>query len=266
MCPSCRAFITSSDRVCPYCNEPVGPTYVERMPDRKIGGLIPVAQYTTVLILLINAGLFIATQWLSSTIGINMALFAFGGKFGPSIWRDHEWWRLVTAGFLHGGVTHILMNSWALYQLGAQTEELFGTARYLAIYFCATVGGFWLSARMNQGLSIGSSAGIAGLIGAMIAFGVINRSTVGRMIRNFYLQSVVYLIAIGLLPGFNVDNWAHMGGLAAGFAVAYLAGTPIHSTRARESMWRVLAACCVVITAFCFVMVYTHFPALNQLR
>ncbi len=264
MCPGCRAFITTSDRVCPYCNEPVGPRYVERQPDMKIGGLIPQAQYTTVLILMINAGLFIATEWLSRSMGPNLALWAFGGKYGPSIWREHEWWRLVTAGFLHGGFVHILMNSWALYQLGAQVEELFGTARYLTIYFCATVGGFWLSARMNQGLSIGSSAGIAGLIGAMIAFGVINRSTVGRAIRNFYLQAVVYMIAIGLLPG--IDNWAHLGGLTAGFAIAYIAGTPMHSSRTKESMWRVLGTACVLITVFCFAMVYTHFPPPNQLR
>jgi rhomboid protease GluP len=158
------------------------------------------------------------------------------------------------------------MNSWALFQLGAQTEELFGTARYLAIYFVSTIGGFYLSFRMNPGLSIGSSAGIAGLIGAMIAFGVINRSTVGRMIRNFYLQSVVYMLAIGLMPGFRIDNWAHIGGLTAGFALAYVAGTPVHSTRPREAMWRVLAAGCVLTTALCFLMVYLHFPTPDQLR
>ncbi len=265
MCPHCRAFITTSDRVCPYCNENVGPRYVERLPDLKIGGLIPQAQFTTVLILLINAGLFIATQLFARNgVGDNIALWDFGGKYGPSIWQEHEWWRVITAGFLHGGMMHIMMNSWALYQLGMQVEELYGTARYLAIYFCATAGGFYLSARMNPGLSIGSSAGIAGLIGAMVAFGVINRSTVGRAIRNFYLQSVVFLIAMGLIPG--IDNWAHMGGLAAGFCIAYIAGTPIHSSRSKEAMWRVLGTACVLMTVFCFLMVYTHFQSPNQIR
>jgi len=266
MCPNCRAFITTSDRICPYCNEPTGQRYAERQPDLRIGGLIPQAQFTTVLILLINAGLFVATTLVSRTQGENIALWAFGGKFGPSIWQQHQWWRLITAGFLHGGMMHILMNSWALFQLGMQVEELFGTPRYLAIYFFSTLGGFYLSARMNPGLSIGSSAGIAGLIGAMIAFGVINRSTVGRAIRNFYLQSVVFMIAIGLMPGMAIDNWAHLGGLSAGFGLAYLAGTPIHSSRPREAMWRVLATACVLLTAFCFLMVYTHYPTPDQLR
>ena len=56
-----------------------------------------------------------------------------------------------------------------------------------------------------------------GLIGAMIAFGVANRSAIGRAIRNTYGRWVVYIIAFGLIPGLNVDNWAHIGGLAAGF-------------------------------------------------
>lgn len=267
MCPNCRAFITTSDRICPYCNEPVGPKYVERLPETKIGGLIPQGQFTTFLILLINAGLFIATEWVGRTLGDNVTLVAFGGKFGPFIFQEHQWWRLVTAGFLHGGLTHILLNSWALYQLGAQVEELFGTARYLVIYFLSTVGGFYLSAKINpMGLSIGSSAGIAGLIGAMVAFGVMNRSTVGREIRNFYLQSVVFMLAVGFLTGFRIDNWAHIGGVSAGFAVAYIAGTPVRSSHAKEGMWRAIAAACVVITAFCFVMVYAYFPSPDQLR
>lgn len=266
MCPNCRAFITSADSVCPYCSEPVGRTYAERQPDMKIGGLIPQSHFTTVLILLINAGFYIATSWFAGTVGENAALWAFGGKYGPSIWQNHEWWRLVTAGFLHGGLTHILMNSWALFQLGAQVEELFGTSRYLAIYFFSTIGGFFLSARMNPGLSIGSSAGIAGLIGAMVAFGVMNRTTVGKQIRNFYLQSVVFMLAIGLLGGFRIDNWAHIGGLSAGFVIAYIAGTPIRSTHTKEAAWKALAAACVVVTVLCFVMVYTHFPTPDQLR
>jgi len=268
MCPHCRAFITTADSTCPYCNEPVGPKYVERSPDYKIGGLIPQSHFTTILILLINAAIYIATAWMSGSSGPSGAvLLAFGGKWTPAIWQGHEYWRFVAAGFLHGGITHILMNSWALFQLGAQVEELFGTARYLVIYFCSTVGGFYLSAKLSpMTLSIGASAGIAGLIGAMIAFGVMNRSTVGKQIRNFYLQAVVFMLAVGILGGFNIDNWAHVGGVAAGFAVAYVAGTPIHSSRARESMWRVLAVACVLITCFCFFMVYTHFPPMDQLR
>src|ERR1700721_2178211 len=119
MCPNCRAFITTSDRTCPYCNQPVGPRSIDiRQPGAILGGLIPQAHFTTVLILLINGALFLATTYLGRTMGESQALWAFGAKFGPSIWQEHEYWRLVTAGFLHGGWFHILMNSWVLYDLG----------------------------------------------------------------------------------------------------------------------------------------------------
>ncbi len=267
MCPNCRAFITSGDRVCPYCDQPVGARAIDVRDPAPILGLIPAARFTTVLILLINAGFYIATMWLSSNMGgDNMALWALGAKFGPSMWGDHQWWRLVTAGFLHGGLLHIAMNSWVLYDVGAQVEQLYGTSRFLVIYFLGTVAGFFFSVYMNPTLSIGASAGITGLIGAMIAFGMVNRSSVGRAIRNFYVRWVVYILAIGFIGGFGTDNWAHIGGLAGGFVVGYVAGTPVHSSREREAMWRVLAAACILITVFCFWEVYTHFPAPDQLR
>jgi hypothetical protein len=77
---------------------------------------------------------------------------------------------------------------------------------------------------------------------------------------------VVYILAIGLIGQFGIDNFAHIGGLAAGFCIGWVAGLPVRSSREREAMWRVLGAVCVLITAFCFFMVYTHFPTPDQLR
>jgi rhomboid protease GluP len=268
MCPHCRAFITTSDRTCPYCGQQVGPRAIDRrQPAEILGGLIPHAHFTTILILLINFGLFLGTLVLERSMGQMGAIGALGAKFGPLIFQDHEYWRLVTAGFLHGGWLHILMNSWVLYDLGAQTEHVYGTPRFLVLYFAGTVGGFFLSALEKPLVpSIGASAGIMGLIGAMIAFGVANRSTIGRQIRDFYGRWVIYIIAFGLIPGFNVDNWAHIGGLAAGFAVGYVAGTPVHSSSAKEALWRALAAVSVLLTLWSFFLVYRNFPTPDQLR
>ena len=204
---------------------------------------------------------------LARTMGESGAIGVLGAKFGPYIFQDHQYWRLVTAGFLHGGWLHILMNSWVLYDLGAQVEQVYGTPRFLVLYFAGTVGGFYLSAVENPLVpSLGSSAGIMGLIGAMIAFGVVNRSSMGRAIRNFYGRWVIYIIAFGLIPGFSVDNWAHIGGLAAGFAIGYVSGTPVHSSPGREGIWRVLGTICVLLTLWSFFLVYRNFPAPDQLR
>ncbi len=260
MCPHCRAFITTSDRVCPYCNEKVGPRAVERRePGAILGGFIPHARYTTIIILVINFGLFVATSVYGGNVGEGRALIAFGAKQRLLIFTYHQWWRLVTAGFLHGGIAHILMNSWVLFDLGAQVEEVYGTSRMIVFYFLSTVGGFFLSTLWNPGISVGSSAGIFGLICAMIALGVRHRSALGEQIRGLYIRWAVYGLLFGLLPFFAIDNAAHVGGLAAGFGVAYVAGLPRIPFGITEKLWRIIAAICVGITALCFLSMYLWF-------
>ena len=161
MCPHCRAFITSTDRVCPYCHEKVGPRAIEqREPGAILGGFIPHARYTTIIILVINFGLFVATSVYGNSVGENRALIAFGAKFRLAIFTYHQWWRLVTAGFLHGGLMHIAMNLYVLYDLGPQVEELYGTNRFLVIYLLSSGGGFLASTYWANTLSIGASAAL----------------------------------------------------------------------------------------------------------
>jgi len=267
MCPNCRAFINSDDKVCPYCETSLGPRAVERRsPSDALGGLIPHARFTTTVILLLNFGLYVATMVYSmkGSSGVvfdidGQTLFAFGAKV-PLGMLGGQWWRLVTAGFLHGGILHILMNSWVLFDLGAQVEEFYGTSRFLVFYFVATVAGFLTSAVFSNALSIGASAGIFGLIGAMIAFGVRHRHTaMGASLRAHYTQWVIFMVVIGLLPGFQVDNAAHMGGLAGGFVVAYVANTPSAFDVWQEKFWRLVAAICLILTALSFVLMFLNF-------
>jgi rhomboid protease GluP len=273
MCPNCRAFITTHDKVCPYCNEKVGPRAVERRdPGAIMGGFIPHARFVTMIILTINFGLYLATVVFSERAGQGgfmgvdgQTLLAFGAKYRLAILNYGQWWRLVTAGFLHGGLLHIGMNSWVLFDLGAQVEEVYGASRLIVVYFLATVFGFLLSTFWTAALSVGASAGIMGLIGAMIALGVHNRhSSDGTAVRGMYVRWAVYILIFGMLPGLHIDNAAHIGGLAAGFGAAYLAGTPRIGTAVSERLWRGAAAACVVITAASFLMMYLWFSTATQ--
>jgi rhomboid protease GluP len=274
MCPSCRAFITTHDKVCPYCNERVGPRAVERRdPGAILGGFIPHARFVTMIILTINFGLYLATVVFSQRNGQGggfmsvdgPTLFAFGAKYRAAIEGYGQWWRLVTAGFLHGGLLHIGMNSWVLFDLGAQVEDIYGGARLIVVYFLATVCGFLLSTFWTAALSVGASAGIMGLIGAMIALGLRNRHTAaGAAIHGMYIRWAVYMLIFGFLPGLHIDNAAHIGGLAAGFGVAWLAGTPRVETAWTERLWRGAAAACVAITAVCFLKMYLWFSVAAQ--
>ena len=79
-----------------------------------------------------------------------------------------------------------------------------------------------------------------------------------------YVRWAVYILILGVLPGLNIDNAAHIGGLAAGFGVAYVAGTPRIATNWTERLWLAAAASCVVITAACFLKMYLWFSIAMQ--
>jgi rhomboid protease GluP len=262
MCPNCRAFVTTDDRVCPYCDAKLGPRAVERRAPSDVAGLIPGAQFTTALILLMNAGLYIATAWFSMNAGRGdfmnvdpLTLVLFGGKERAAVLAYGQWWRLVTAGFLHGGLIHIAMNSMGLYYLGRDVEHLYGTARYIVFYFLSTVVGFLASALRPGPVSVGASAGIFGLLGVMIAYTHRRHDPLNAAMRSQY----VTWAGINLLIGFTssaVDNAAHVGGLAAGFGLAYLAGEPKLYESWRDTAWKIAAGVCVAATAYSFFQMY----------
>jgi rhomboid protease GluP len=250
MCPHCRAFITTSDSVCPYCNERVGPRAIDRRNPSPILGFIPHAQFVTSVILLLNIALYIATM-------LNGNLLAAGDKSRFDI-HQGQWWRLVTAGFFHGGLLHILLNSWVLFDVGAQVEQVYGASRMLVIYLVSSIAGFYLSYLWTPNPSVGASAGIMGLIGAMIALSVHHRSALTTAIRGQYIRWVIYMLVIGLiLPG--IDNAAHVGGVAAGFGVAYFAGLPRLDSSPQEQGWRIASYVCIALTALSFFNMYQWF-------
>jgi rhomboid protease GluP len=267
MCPHCRAFVPSSERVCTECGLALGRSYAQRMAgSAALAGLVPPTHFTTLILLLVNFALFAATLILTlkksdgaEALGAvdPYVLLNFGAKFGPAV-QAGQWWRLITAGFLHGGLFHILMNTWAMYDLGAQVEQAYGTARFLVFYLAAGAAGFWASAWWSPALSIGASASIFGLIGAMIAYYTRSGTWLGAEMKAVYVRWAIYGLLFGLLPMFSIDNAAHLGGLAAGFGLGYLAAEP--GPRAMEWLWRVAAGFAVLIALAAFGLVWLTFP------
>ncbi len=263
MCPNCRAFINSDDRVCQYCDFSLAPRRAAiGMTGGLIGVMIPEGKFLTFTILAVNSGLFVATIIASSKAGNPNAimdidgrtLVTFGAKWTGLVFTG-DWWRLVTAGFLHGGLFHFLMNSWAMFDLSATVEDFFGTSRMLVIYFVATVLGFLASCFWSPAISVGASAGLFGLIGAMIAFGSMNRTAMGGMIKSHYSRWAVYGLILGLLG--RIDNAAHLGGLAGGFLVARLAGSP-PQTPWREAVWTWAGYASLAVTGYSFIRMFAN--------
>jgi rhomboid protease GluP len=205
------------------------------------------------MILLVNGILFLADN-----MGPWKGVVSQWGASMPAMLMDGQWWRLITAGFLHGGILHILMNSWVLFGLGAEVEQLYGTSRLIVFYFVSTVAGFYASSHFGH-FSVGSSAGIFGLIGAMIAFGVTDRSHTGSMVKAYYSQWLIWCVIISFFPG--VDFMAHAGGFAGGFVAGYLAGTPLARMAWKEPLLKVLAGISLALTAAAFGMLYLAISA-----
>lgn len=277
MCPNCRAFITTKDKICPYCDTPVGPRAIDRMGGDLLGGLIPSAQFATIVILSINVGIFLLTLLASAKSGagglmnIDILTLRKFGATSPLFILNGQYWRLLTAGFLHGGLMHIGFNCWALMDVGAHAEQEYGPRRMTAIYLIATVGGFaastmWGILRGQDITSVGASAGLFGLIGAMIAYGTVSHGMEASMVKQFYVRWAVYGLLMGLLPFFRVDNAAHIGGLATGFVTAWIAGTPklVHGTR--EKVWDAIAGGMILLTVYAFVRMFLFLYAVGNIQ
>lgn len=153
------------------------------------------------------------------------------GAIVPELIRAGEYWRLLSAMFLHGdgtvggGVLHLGMNLFALHQLGTLYEIMFGTRRFVAIYFLAGIIASITSFLHIDGASVGASGAIFGILGAFV-FSVFRspRWRHDRIARNLVAQCVFWIIAniaIGLrVP--QIDNAAHMGGLVTGMLLGVL--------------------------------------------
>lgn len=156
-----------------------------------------------------------AFQWLSGG-----SLTDLGANFGPYV-RAGQYWRLVTSMFLHGSILHLIVNAWALFQLGELFEMLLGSGRLLLVYFVSGIAGSIASVLFTDAPSVGASGAIFGLMGALIAFLLRRRESLTPMAKSLLGQLVIWAginVAIGAsTPG--IDNAAHLGGCAAGLVL-----------------------------------------------
>lgn len=201
--------------------EPGEPHMVRlRLP---LGARVP---WAARVLLGLNIAIF-ALPWLLSTLlglPIDQLVLALGAKDNRAISQGGEYYRFLTAMFLHGGLTHIAFNAFALYALGFETERIYGHWRFLAVYLLAGLGGGVASYALNPSPSVGASGAIFGLIGALAVFYYEARGVLGGVARQ-QLGSLIFTLLINLGLGFSValiDNNAHIGGLVAGALAGWL--------------------------------------------
>ena len=151
----------------------------------------------------------------------NSVLISLGAKYTPLI-QDGEVWRLITCAFLHGSFLHIACNMFMLYSIGPQIQRIFGSIKYILIYLISCLTSSVLSTIINpDSISVGASGGIFGLMGALLAFAIVERKKINKE----YTMGLIKTIGINLVIGLwviNIDNAAHIGGFLGGILIGYL--------------------------------------------
>jgi membrane associated rhomboid family serine protease len=170
----------------------------------------------------------------------------------PSFIIAGEWWRLVTPMLVHAGVFHLLMNGYVLYAIGPAVEDRFGPPRFVVVYVVAGIAGSVFSFAFNGCFTsgVGASGAILGLIGALAADLYRRReSPNARLQLDGILKWIGLIFAIGIALEllaqfgvflFRIDNFAHLGGLLGGAALAWGLGTPPQQISARGILVTVL--------------------------
>jgi rhomboid protease GluP len=183
----------------------------------------------TLTLLALNIAAYI---WVAFTggFGDTRSLLEHGALYGPLVTRG-EYWRIVTAAFLHGGLLHIALNMFALMQVGSYLEALVGSARMLAIYTVALIGsGIAVVLFSPNDVTVGASGAIFGIFGALVAIGI----RLGPRGRDLIAQTLP-IVGLNLAFGFsipNISNAGHIGGLVSGF----LAGLAIFMVRPGDAV------------------------------
>ena len=254
LCPNCKKLISVSESKCPFCGTARPGSWWKNNPWTR--GLRDPNQFVKTLIA-VNVGMYIISILFNPrATGLSLnpltflspsdtSLFLLGATGTVPIDEYHRLWTLVSASFLHGSVLHIFFNMAALWQLASVVNREFGAYRMFVIYTGGGIIGFLISYLAGVPLTIGASASVCGLIGALLYYGKSRGGIYGRRLYRQIFTWVVFLAAFGVIvPGIN--NWGHGGGILAGILVGFLLG---YQEKKRENIiHKIFAAVCAMVT------------------
>ncbi len=225
---------------CPECSR-------QKTKVRTAATLAGTPQLTYALIA-INAVAYLLTSGGSAAPGGN--LYGKGVLFGPLV-ADGEWWRIVSSGFLHAGIIHILLNMVFLWFLGTMLEPAIGKLRFGIIYVVSLVGGSFGALLLTPNSStVGASGAVFGLMGAAILF--MRTRGIGVMQSGLGLTLILNLV-LTFRPGISFGG--HLGGLLAGGVLGYLMFEVAERRKASGNVVYGVSAAMILVLAVAAVFV-----------
>jgi rhomboid protease GluP len=267
VCPSCGSLVGVRDDKCYSCGRSnpglwgYGPLVRKLGADFGFGPMVIGACAILYGLTLVTSGsdLRPIQGGFNILVPSSSALLVFGMSGTVPVFRFGWWWTLLTASWLHGSLLHILFNMYWVRILVPQTVELFGSARTVIIYTVAGVCGFLLSSvggffpiplLGGAGYTLGASASILGLVGALVHYGSKSGSS---LIRTEATRLAVMFIVMGLIMS-GTDNYAHVGGFAGGYLVSAVLN-PLSRERGDHM---IVAIVCIAATIAALVFSAVH--------
>ncbi len=171
----------------------------------------PFPVYTVILV-----GSILAVMAAQLAGGLEASIYA-AGFVKPAFLKGHEYWRILTGATVHASLLHVGMNCYAFYSFGKIFEMLANRAHLAIVFLLSAIGGGVLSlVFVPDGISVGASGGIVGLIGYLVVYSFRRRQFVSPEFRKSLLINIGFLLVFGLSLYKVIDNYGHIGGLITG--------------------------------------------------
>ena len=271
LCPACGSLVGINATRCHECGANL--RFSLAAVSKSLSGILGDRQAPlTSALLIANIFMFgvtflaLAAQGQSGGLSIlwgmgGEASYRLGMSVPYAIFVQHQWFRLVTAMFLHAGLIHIGFNMMSLLQLGPALEELYGSARYLFLYVFTGAFGFLISAFFARHASLGASGALLGLVGALLAVTTKRGGAFMRDLRARLISSVVILFMLGF-SGLGLDNTAHFAGLASGFVIGRIFADrePMNAVEKRNALVLGWLAGAAIVASFAFMILHYRDP------
>lgn len=275
VCTSCGNLVGVNDAVCYSCGRRNPGLWGFAPVLRRLGHDMGFVPFVTGFCLVLYALTYLLSAGQSSGGGVlnflspsPYTLGMFGASGAIPVFRLHRWWTVLSAAWLHGGLLHIFFSLLWIRQLAPAVGELYGPGRMVIVYTAGSVAGFGLSSLAGQyldfmplpflrgaGITVGASAPIFGLLGAVVYYG---RRTGSSLATSQAWSYAIPLFIFGLIiPG--IDNYAHAGGFAGG----YLAGRLLDPLRREKIDHLLIAVVCLALSVLSVLVSVLHWLTLT---
>ena len=232
VCPSCGSLVGVRDDKCYTCGRSnpglwgFGPLLRQIGADFGFAQIVVGTCVTLWVITLLMSGSAIRVGNIMSALSPSTEiLFLFGASGAIPVFSFGRWWTVLSAGWLHAGLLHVAMNMYWVWQMGPVMTDMLGPARTVIIYTVGGITGFVLSSFAGAylpaipflhgaGFTVGASAPVFGLIGALYHYGRTSSSIAKQQAQYIIIQAVLFGVIMG---NSGIDNYAHLGGFAGGY-------------------------------------------------